>query len=250
MVRQTNRVGETSINYQGLKMTIIEYENNKRILVEFEEVNEVKERKYCVYRDFKNGKVKCNYFPTVYEIGYIGNTVTSKNGKRKKSYVVWHSMIERCYSEKSRLRNSTYEDCYVCEEWHNYSNFEKWFDENYYDTPNEKTALDKDWIKKGNKMYSPNTCVFAPMTINNMLTKNDKCRGELPIGVGYDKNRNKYIVSQSHNTNKRFDNPIDCFNYYKSEKETYIKEVADTYKHLIPMRLYNAMYDYIVEISD
>ena len=245
MVRQTDRIGRTSINYQGLKMTVIEYRNNKETLIEFEEINGVKERKYCKYLDFDRGKVKCNYFPTVYGVGYIGDASTSINGKRETSYKIWQGMIYRCYNEETQHKNPTYKGCSVCDEWHNYSNFKKWFNENYYNVENEKVALDKDWIKKGNKVYSPDTCVFAPMTINNLLTKSNKRRGELPIGVSFDIRRNKYVTY-----NKRFDNPIDCFTYYKSKKEDNIKDIADKYKHIIPTRLYNAMYNYKVDIND
>lgn len=37
---------------------------------------------------------------------------------------------------------------------------------------------------------------------------------------------------------------------YKTYKENQIKQVADEYKDLIPERLYNAMYEYEVEITD
>lgn len=250
MVRQTNRVGDTSINYQGLKMTVIQYKNNKKTLIEFEEVNGVKEQKYCRYIDFQKGKVKCNYFPGVCNVGYIGDNVISINGKKKVSYKTWQAMIERCYNEKTRCKNPTYKGCSVCEEWHNYSNFEKWFDENYYKVDGERVALDKDWIKKGNKVYSPETCIFAPMTINNILTKHDKHRGNLPIGVSFDRNRNKYITSSTSHTSKRFNDPIECFNYYKLVKEKHIKEIAEEYKEKIPKKLYDVMYNYTVDIDD
>ena len=37
---------------------------------------------------------------------------------------------------------------------------------------------------------------------------------------------------------------------YKQFKEKYIKEVADYYKEQIPQKLYDAMYNYQVEITD
>ena len=40
------------------------------------------------------------------------------------------------------------------------------------------------------------------------------------------------------------------FYKYKEFKEDYIKKVAEEYKDVIPQNLYNAMYNYVVEITD
>ena len=40
------------------------------------------------------------------------------------------------------------------------------------------------------------------------------------------------------------------FYAYKKFKENFIKEVAKEYKEQIPQNLYEAMYDYKVEITD
>ena len=48
--------------------------------------------------------------------------------------------------------NKNYLDVTVCEEWHNFQNFAKWFYENYYEISGEKMRLDKDILIKGNKM--------------------------------------------------------------------------------------------------
>ena len=42
----------------------------------------------------------------------------------------------------------------------------------------------------------------------------------------------------------------EAFKVYKYYKEKNIKEVADYYKNEMPERLYNAMYNYEVEITD
>ena len=42
----------------------------------------------------------------------------------------------------------------------------------------------------------------------------------------------------------------DAFNAYKQFKEANIKQIADEYKDKIPDKLYKAMYDYKVEITD
>ena len=47
-----------------------------------------------------------------------------------------------------------------------------------------------------------------------------------------------------------FDNPMSAFEAYKKEKEKYIKEVADSYKSVIPTKVYDAIYQYEILITD
>lgn len=44
--------------------------------------------------------------------------------------------------------------------------------------------------------------------------------------------------------------PEEAFQVYKVAKETYIKEVADEWKDKINPKVYQAMYNYQVEITD
>lgn len=121
-------------------------------------------------------------------------------------------------------------------------------------------CLDKDILVKGNKIYSPETCVFAPERINYLFVKAIKRDRDGVIGVQFNKDRNKYEVSYNKlkinnqilyiRSKKYFDNINDAFLYYKNEKETFIRIVADYYKDKIPKKLYNAMYNWKVDISD
>ena len=47
-----------------------------------------------------------------------------------------------------------------------------------------------------------------------------------------------------------YDTVEQAFEVYKRFKEKYIKEVADHYKDQIPEKLYQALYNYEVEITD
>ena len=42
----------------------------------------------------------------------------------------------------------------------------------------------------------------------------------------------------------------EAFRVYKQYKEKIIKQVADEYKEYIPQKLYHALYNYQVEITD
>ena len=116
----------------------------------------------------------------------------------------------------------------------------------------------KDILIKGNKVYSPDTCVFVPSFINKLFTKNQNVRGELPVGVCFNKANKKYQANLSvFKDGKKTKKHLGCFNtvneafeVYKQAKEEYIKEVADNYKDKIPVKLYEAMYSYEVDIDD
>jgi|TARA_Y100000034_G_C6910629_1_gene425233 hypothetical protein len=118
---------------------------------------------------------------SVYGVGYLGEGAP-KYVTKLKSYWMWKNMLQRCYFTRSDSNNSKYiEDVVVCEEWHCFHNFDKWFNENY---PSDKKGinfeLDKDmhYITevnyKGKKEYSPLTCVFLPKNVNNALVCIDK----------------------------------------------------------------------------
>ena len=175
-------------------------------------------------------------------------------------------MLRRCYDAYYINRCLTYKDCYVCDEWLNFQNFAKWYEDNYYECNGEEMSLDKDILIKGNKIYSPNTCVFTPQRINVLFTKSDANRGEYPIGVHYKfKKVNEYEYhylevkcSIMENGKKKgkvlktlpLNRPFQAFTIYKQFKENYIKQVADEYKDLIPQKLYEALYKWEVEIND
>ena len=113
-------------------------------------------------------------------------------------------------------------------------------------------CLDKDILIKGNKVYSPETCVFVPTAINNLFVKKQRSRGDYPIGVRKLKQRySAYLgIKGKTKTIGVYDTVEDAFFSYKSAKEVYIRQVADEYKNIIPTKLYTAMINYEVDISD
>ena len=246
-----NRIGEQALNNQGCIMAIIEYRKNKDIDVQFEDGTIVTNREYG---DFKKGAIKNPNHASIYDIGYIGQGDYNYK-ENKDSYEAWRGMIRRCYDSQSLSKKPTYIGCTVCEEWHSFQNFAEWYYDNYYEIPEQRMALDKDIICKGNKTYSPDTCVFVPQCINSLFTKRDTKRGASPIGVSYHKRINKYQSYCNDGSGHEvylgyYDTPDGAFEAYKQYKEQVIKDMAEEYKDLIPEVLYNAMLNYEVEIND
>lgn len=245
-----NLIGKQYVTTEGYIVTIVGGLNANKINIEFENSHIIT----VTLDNLKKGNVKNVMHKSVLGIGYvgIGNYKVKQDKKHTIYYIKWRGMIERCYDSKYQEKKKTYIGCSVCEEWHNFQNFAKWFEENYNPETMQDWHLDKDILVKGNKIYSPETCCFVPAEINSLFTKADKTRGEYPIGVTK-KGSNFLINFKKHN--KRWDlslysSPIEAFQAYKTEKEKYIKEVADKWKDKIDPRVYQAMYNYKVEITD
>jgi len=166
---------------------------------------------------------------------------TDENGKRFRCpyYVAWSSMIRRCYSKKSYIKNPTYINCSVSKAWLLFSNFREWMI-----TQNWKgRALDKDILKQGNKIYSPDYCLFVPQSLNNLLLDRGSLRGDYPIGVRFCK-RDKLIYAYCGVYGKPthlgcFKTPEEASTAYKQFKSKHILEVAEEYKN--EPRLYEAL---------
>lgn len=146
------------------------------------------------------------------------------NGKNIPSYVCWTSMLKRCYSDKYQSKQPTYIGCSVCEEWLLFSNFKKWYDANY----KEGFHLDKDILVEGNKIYSPENCVFVPQYLNSLLNDNKSSRGDLPLGVS--RNNNSYVAKcldgSGGKLRKTFKTIKEAVEWYaETKKRVVIKQV-------------------------
>ena len=166
-------------------------------------------------------------------------------------------MLRRCYDPYEINREPVYIDCYVCDEWLCFQNFAEWFYNNYYEIEGQRMHLDKDILIKGNKIYSPNTCIIVPERINKLFIRKERKKDKnLPIGVFYYNNNGLMAKISKTRKNKEIvgvfplDKPFQAFTCYKENKENYIKQVADEYKDLIPNKLYEAMYRYEIDIND
>ena len=253
-----SRIGEIRLMKCGEECEIVEYRNANDIVVRFIKTGELVESRYS---KFKTGNIRSHFTPSVFGIGIVGlETIVDEDGKPIKSYTRWVSMLTRCYDNREHNRFPRYKGCEICKEWLYYPNFKKWYEENYYEVDDEKMCLDKDILNKGNKVYSPDNCVFVPERINTLFVKSNTIRGKYPIGVCWKEKNKKFEAKCSvfdTITNKKkckylglHNTPEEAFKVYKQFKENHVKQVADYYKDQIPKKLYNAMYRYEVYIDD
>lgn len=234
---------------------VVDYVNYENVTVEFLETGyKAKTRMDNLIR----GKVKDYLSPSLYGVGIIGCEVSTKE-RKSKIFSYWNNMLKRCYCNKSLEVSPSYEDCQVSENFRNYQYFKEWcfqqigFEE--VDGNGKSFQLDKDILVKGNRIYSEDTCCFVPKEINMFSVIRAKDRGKYLIGVGYKPKRKQFRARCRTGSSKDghlgwFFTEIEAFYAYKVAKEHYSKTLADKYKDQLDPRVYEALMNYQVEITD
>ena len=183
------------------------------------------------------------------------------NGKYRATpeYKQYLTIIERCRADgKTQKTYASYVGVTLSED---FDTFEKWLEWAKQQVGFGNTAdngkrwpLDKDILLKGNKIYSPDYCVFIPNEINNFITNRKTDRGEYPIGVHYSTKEKKYIASCSMNSKKYYIGGYhsieESFMAYKQFKEQAAKQLATQYTNLVDIRVIDALNNFTVDIND
>lgn len=167
-------------------------------------------------------------------------------------YQIWHSMIKRTCDDKTKTKHKGYEKTRVCTEWLSFNAFKSWVespDSGY----KEDYELDKDILGGGLDIYSPETCCFVHPRINKLLIHRKGRGSKLPLGVSRCGNKFSAYCSHGHKIINlgTFATPEDAFEAYKSDKEAYIKQVAQEYfdNGNMHKRIYDALMKYEVKPS-
>ena len=230
---------------------VIDYVNNKDITVEFIATGY---RTKTTTKEINQGKIADRLKPSVFGVGVIGTKYpTTINRKSTKHYVLWKSMLERCFGNNNHKPSVSYKSCSVNDNFKYYTYFYEWCNEQI--GFNDGFNLDKDLLVKGNKVYSEDSCVFLPQEINSLLVKRTASRGEHLIGVHWCKTHKAFVAQVRKNKGKQehlgyFNTELEAFNAYKVAKESFIKEQANKWQSQIDPRAYNALMKYAVGITD
>lgn len=126
-------------------------------------------------------------------------------------YQRWYGLLKRCYGEKELIKHPTYKDCSVCEEWLYFSKFRAWM----VDQDWEGKDLDKDLLFEGNKIYSPETCIFLETQVNRFAILRGNDRGFYPLGVS----KTKYGYASK------------CSAGTQQNKSVYFKTIAEAHSY-------------------
>ena len=238
-----DHVGETNENRYGDKMCIVTYRSSIDIDVQFQDEHQA--IVHTTYSSFKKRQVKNPYGKTVLGVGYVGEGKyrTRVNGEHPPVYLIWKSIIQRCYDVKSKDKYPTYYGiCTMSDDWLNFQNFATWYEENYYDAPG-RIHIDKDILYPGNTVYSPETCLLVPQRINMIFAKRSRVHdADLPNGITRYRNQFKSVYNTKHLG--LFDRVEDAYAAYSKAKEKHIKIVANDMKAILPDKVYDALLKY------
>ena len=236
MVDTNSHLGEITKNNKGTEMKIIAYRKWEDIDVEFlDEHHYIFE--HATYGNFKRGQVKSPFDRSVANVGYtgIGEFKTSIKKIHTVEYSIWKQMILRCYFLDD---NNSYPVYYgiseVCEEWHNFQNFAKWYTSNSYNIGKERLHLDKDIKYYGNKIYSPYHCILVPQSINEQFKECyhfGQTNNNLPYTVR-STNNGKYESYHRGISLGTFNTIDEACEAYVLSKKTYINELVNRYKNM------------------
>lgn len=189
------------------------------------------------------------------------------NQKVREAY---NLMYKRTHDEETKKYFPQYADATMYKPWEDDPELcMEYLESIYYECGGEQMVVDKDLLCKGNKEYAPGKICWLPLTLNVMLSNSKKHYNlkhnrlhneELPYGVRYDEERDKYYAEITMDKAlrgdiekvrpKRFkyrDTPEEAFADYKKHKEAYIIMMADKYMDYLPVKIYDALIDYEVE---
>jgi len=158
--------------------------------------------------------------------------VLRRDGDKKYTcpkYAMWCRMLARCYDSLTHTRQPTYVGCLVCDEWLLFSNFLSWLESQDW----QNKQLDKDLLRRDNRLYSPDFCCFLTHRVNTFLKDNGNTRGDQPLWVTYKSHKGLYAANVSDPL-QRYSNyigsyrcPIKAHKAAKAKKHEYAVELAE-----------------------
>lgn len=169
-------VGQVFTNNQGDRGTIVKFVTGtkfiqRRAIVEFEDGTQVS----VSTSKLTSGSWKNPNKPVVCGVGFIGVGEYKSSHKREvtRAYGKWRSMLNRCYNEKCpEFKLYGGKGVTVCEEWHNFQNFAKWFYSKDKLSSTKDLQLDKDVRHPTDftgTLYSPDFCCLISPRVNALM---------------------------------------------------------------------------------
>lgn len=143
-------------------------------------------------------------------------------------------MESRCNDNSLRRKSRpTYEHC--ANNFESFHSFAEWAQEQYGYRKIEANGffwqLDKDFL--GDKIYSPNTCLFAPNRVNCILISRGRDRGQFPLGVYWHERKQKFIAQISLEKKRKHLGQFDCpLEAHRAWQQAKVDQLFDASKEI------------------
>lgn len=233
-------IGSTFTTNQGCDVTVTSIVNFKNIGVTYND--DFKHTTITSLQHLNAGNLKNPYYPSVFNIGYIGvgPYKSSINGGNTVVYDAWRNMLKRCYCEIYQSSQPTYIGCSVDPTWLNFQTFAHW----YCNQPNYGKGyhLDKDIVFEGNKIYGPQYCTLVPEVINSLFSDRGRRSVSRHLPTGVYEHGVKYQAECNNVFLGTFDTVGDAELAYIIHKRNFILSVIEQYKHDLDIDVYYALY--------
>lgn len=178
---------------------------------------------------------------TVYgECPVYGSTKRKRNNVNHESkrnisftpaYKLWVRLLQMD-------RGTTYT---LCEEWKQFENFEKWYNENFYKVENDNINFSFRFFDVHNEYIAPETSCFLPYCINNMIGKIISDDGLL---INVNKQKTLYKIRLFDDYIAYSDSKEEINEIRKKILYKQFIEFAEIYKKELPERIYNRLLDF------
>lgn len=222
---------------------VVDYQNKYSIEVEFIKTGY---RYFVPASAIRNGYARDLMQPSLYGVGFIGkgkyNSREADGKSKNRAYCYWQRMIKRCYYQDSADYPMYGEKgVIVCEEWHNFQNFAKWF----YEQKNHSEKgyhLDKDMLITGNKIYRPEACSIIPERVNLLCVKRESA------GLSWHKEAKKWVTNIEGKAIRSLDATYLLTLYENFKRQhIYMVLVEEYSKGNIPLKMVVNIFNYVRE---
>lgn len=246
--KRGERLGQRFIHPLHGEYEVVDYKNSLNVVVRFDRTGYTTKATYasCLVNEIKDPLT-----PTVFGVGFIGiGCMKTTNGVGRRLLRVWTLMLRRCYDKQSD-HYPYYGDrgVTVCDEWHNFQNFARWYlDQSNF---NINYQVDKDLRVAGSKVYSPETCSLVPSQVNSVLARCGGLSGtDNPmLGIQYIDRLGKFRVAVGDGVGggqyRGLCATLEAAqNLYCKIKNERVQEVAEKYKEVLHPEVYNNLVNF------
>lgn len=242
-------LGEKNTNSKGYEMEIVEILEGQYVKVRFFDGSEKKAR----YSHFLEGNVKAPCEKLKY--GNMLGEIEIDTETKEIICAKWRNMFKRAYSDRKYKDRPDYMGVSVCDRWFVFKNFYEDYIKmsKMINIPIEDTRLDKDIKIKGNKLYSPETCVIVDNRINSFFKIESNKKYDMPPNIKYLESGNRrYLVrlfnEKGKSINKTFETLDEACKYRNEKKKEILLIILQEYVDLNLIEkngeLYNILFNY------